>query len=202
MKPSVKRALSLLLSAALLVGALMVYGLLIQGEYAAVQQLRGTLSAKTQVLNVETKAVEQVKNLVVSLQSIGNISNALSTALPSDSSLSAVMAQLNALAQAHGVVLQGVGVNYLPIIPPPVKLTFAKGIGSMRLDIKFVGPYAAGRDFLVDLERNLRIMDVRTMQMSSALQSSQGTPSAAQPTQGTQDLLNFGLTVDTYYQAN
>ncbi|MBU6141953.1 hypothetical protein KGO95_02420 [Patescibacteria group bacterium] len=201
MKPSVKRALSLLLSAALLVGALMVYGLLIQGEYAAVQQLRGTLAAKTQILNVETKAVEQVKNLVVSLQSIGNISNALSAALPSDSSLSAVMAQLNALAQAHGVVLQGVGVNYLPIIPPPVKLTFAKGIGSMRLDIKFVGPYAAGRDFLIDLERNLRIMDVRTLQMSSAVQnqSGQGNQTA---TQGTQDLLNFGLTVDTYYQAN
>lgn len=179
--------MSLLLSAALLVSALVVYALLIRGQYAAIQELRGRLEAKSGILEIETKAVEQVKNLVVNLKSVANISNALSFALPENESISSVVAQINALTQVHGLVLQGVGISYLPIMPPPVKLSFAKGMGALRMDVKFVGPYAAGRDFLADLERNLRIMDVKNIKMESASKTGQ-------------DLMSFGLTVDTYYQ--
>lgn len=187
MKPSVKRALSLLLSAALLVAALIVYALFIRSEYAATQGLRGTLESKNQILNIETAAVEQVKNLVVSLKSIANIDNSLSFALPPDESISSVVAQVNSLAQLHGLVLQGVGISYLPMIPSPVKLSFAKGMGALQLDIKFVGPYASGRDFIADIERNLRIMDVKNLKIESASKTGQ-------------DLMTFGMTVDTYYQ--
>jgi len=179
--------MSLLLSAALLVSALVVYATLIRGQYAAVQELRGRLEAKIGILDIETKAVEQVKNLVVNLKSIANISTALSFALPQEESVSSVVSQINSLTQVHGLVLQGVGISYLPIMPPPVKLSFAKGIGALRLDIKFVGPYAAGRDFLADLERNLRIMDIKNLKMESASKTGQ-------------DLMSFGLTIDTYYQ--
>lgn len=189
MKPSVKRALSLLLSAALLVSALIIYALLIRGEYDATQIMRGKLDAKIGILDVEIKAVEQVKNLVVNLKSVANISNALSFALPQDESVSSVVAQINSLAQLHGLVLEGLGISYLPMMPPPVKLSFAKGMGALRLDVKFVGPYAAGRDFMIDLERNLRIMDIRNLKIESASKTGQ-------------DLMSFGLTVDTYYQAN
>lgn len=179
--------MSLLLSAALLVSALVVYALLIQGQYGAIQELRGRLEAKNEILEIETKAVEQVKNLVVNLKSVANISNALSFALPQEESVSSVVAQINSLSQLHGVVLQGVGISYLPMIPPPVKLSFAKGMGALRLDIKFVGSYSAGRDFLADLERNLRIMDVKNLKMESASKTGQ-------------DLMSYSLTVDTYYQ--
>lgn len=187
MKPSVKRALSLLLSAGLLVAALVVYALLIRGQYGAIQELRGRLEAKIGILEIETKAVEQVKNLVVNLKSVANISSALSFALPESESVSSIVAQVNALTQVHGLVLQGVGISHLPMIPPPVKLSFAKGMGALRMDIKFVGPYAAGRDFMSDLERNLRIMDIKNLKMESASKTGE-------------DLMSFGLTVDTYYQ--
>ncbi len=188
MKPSLKRAVSLLVSAGLLVAALAVYALLVQGQYAVTQDLRGKLEAKTQILDIETKAVEQVKNLVVNLQSVANISNALSFALPQNESVASVVAQINSLAQVHGVAIQGVGTSYLSVMPPPVKLSFVKGVGVLQFNVKFAGPYVAGRDFLIDLERNLRIMDVKNLKLQS------GTNVA-------QDLMNFDVTLDTYYQA-
>lgn len=188
MKPSLKRALSLLVSAVLLVAALAVYSVLVRAEYANVQNLRGTLESKTQILDMETKAVEQVKNLVVSLKSIGSISDKLSVALPQDESMASAVAQINALAQLHGTALQGIGVSYLPVIPPPVKLSFVKGVGSLEFNIKFNGSYAGGRDFLMDLERNLRIMDVKNLKLQSGANIAQ-------------DFMNFDVTVDTYYQA-
>lgn len=187
MKPSVKRAMSLLLSAALLVSALAIYALLIRGQYGTIQELQGRLEAKTEILNIETTAVEQVKNLKAALKNEVSVLSALSYALPQEEAVSSVVAQINSLSQLHGVVLQGVGISYLPMIPPPVKLSFAKGMGALRMDIKFVGPYASSRDFLGDLERNLRIMDVKNLKMESASKTGQ-------------DLMSFSLTVDTYYQ--
>lgn len=189
MKPSVKRALSLLLSAALLVSALVVYALLIRGQYGAIQELRGRLEAKSGILEIEVKAMEQVKNLVVSLKSLSSVSNALSLSLPQEEAVSSAVAQLNSLAQLNGVVLQGVGMSHLPMIPAPVKLSFAKGMGALRMDIKFVGSYAAGRDFIAGLERNIRIMDVKNLKMETASKTGQ-------------DLMSYSLTVDTYYQVN
>ncbi len=188
MKPSVKRALSLVLSAGLLVSALAVYATLITGEYAMVQDLRGKLDAKNQLLDLEARAVEQVNNLIVNLKSVDNIRGTLFEILPETESFSSVMSQINALSQVNGLTLQGVGVSYLPITPSPAKRSFAKNIGGMRLDLKFFGSYSAGKDFLASLERNRRIMDVKNMKMESASKTGQ-------------DLLSYSLTVDTYYQA-
>ncbi len=187
MKPSAKRALSLILSAGLLVLALAIYSVFIRSEYAQIQELRGRLDAKIQLMELEARAVEQVNNLIVNLKSADTIRGTLLEILPQDESFSSVMSQLNALSQVNGLTLQGVSVSYLPVIPSPVKRSFAKNIGGMRLDLKFSGAYGAGKDFLAGLERNRRIMDVKNMRIESAGKTGQ-------------DLLNYSLTVDTYYQ--
>ncbi|MDE2000954.1 MAG: type 4a pilus biogenesis protein PilO [Patescibacteria group bacterium] len=187
MKSSTKRALSLLLSAALLIAALAIYATLIVPEYDVIQGLRGTIEAKTQVLDLETKAVQQVKSLIVNLKNISNISASLSSALPSDQQLATAVAQLNALAQVHGLAVQGIGVTLPPVMPSPVSQSFAKNIGTLRFDVKFAGTYSGMRDFLYDVERNLRIMDVQGLTVDSSTKSGQ-------------DLVTFSAVIDTYYQ--
>lgn len=189
MKASTKRALSLLLSAGLLVGALAVYAGLIRGEYARIQELRGILAAKTRIFEEEKRDIDQVKLLIDRSQgSSAKLEESLSQSLPQEEMVSSVLAQINAVTQSNGLALQGFGVSYLPIAPSPIKRSFAKNIGTLRLDLKLAGQYLSAKNFLTDLEKNIRVMDVRELKMESVTKT--GT-----------DLLNYSLVVDTYYQA-
>lgn len=187
MKPSVKRALSIVLSAGLLIAGLTVFTTFVRDEYSAIQELRGKSNAKDQVLELERKAIDQVRGLITSLESLENVRGAFSQILPESEEFSSVVSHINALAQMNGVVLQGINSSYLPIMPSPVRRSFAKNIGVIRMEIKFSGPYVLGRDFISALERTKRIMDIKNFSIEPA-----GTPGV--------DQLSYSLTVDTYYQ--
>lgn len=188
MKPSAKRALSLLLSAGLLLVSLVVYALLIRPEYEMVRQFRGELASKTALLEDQKISITQVQNLLAQYQGVVKLGDSLSLALPAEESLSSVMSQLNAIAQLSNLSIQSVSASYLPIKPSAAGISSAKNTGTLRLDFKLFGPYAAFKKFLQSLETNVRIMDLRNLKI---------TPEG---TKANPDLFSYNLTVDTYYQ--
>ncbi len=187
MQPSAKRALSILLSAALLITSLVIYATLISPEYERVNQLRGELESKTLFLEEERTAITQVQNLIAQYQSVSRLGESLSLALPNEESVSSVIAQINAMAGSSGVLVQSVGINNLPIKPPVSRLSSARGLGTLRLQLDLAGSYSGIKRFLQLLETNIRIMDVRSLTIGLA-----GRPD--------QDIYLYTLTVDTYYQ--
>ena len=194
MSASTKRALSLILSAGLGVASLFIYATLISPEYADVKNLRGELSSKSDLLNNQKTSIDQVRKLIAQYQGVAKLGESLSLALPEDESVSSIMAQINAISQASGLTVQSVGINYLPAKPAIIKLTSAKGIGSLKLDLKLVGSYSAIKNFLQSMETNIRVMDAQSLKIESVQSSSQSKA-------GTQDIFNFTLSVNTYYQA-
>jgi len=194
MSASTKRALSLILSAGLVVASLFIYATLISPEYADVKNLRGELSSKSDLLNNQKTSIDQVRKLIAQYQGVAKLGESLSLALPEDESVSSIMAQINAISQASGLTVQSVGINYLPAKPAIIKLTSAKGIGSLKLDLKLVGSYSAIKNFLQSMETNIRVMDAQSLKIESVQSSSQSKA-------GTQDIFNFTLSVNTYYQA-
>ena len=195
MSASTKRALSLIFSAGLVVASLFIYATLISPEYADVKNLRGELSSKSNLLNNQKISIDQVTKLFAQYQSAAKLGESLSLALPEDESISSIMAQINAISQASGLAVQSVGLNYLPAKPAAITLTSAKGIGSLKLDLKLSGPYSGFKNFLQSLETNIRIMDMQSLKIDPA-------QSSAQSRAGSQDYFNFTLSVITYYQAN
>lgn len=187
MKASSKRALSLLLSAALLVGALFIYATFIRPEYSTIQELRGIVEAKAKLLEETKNASANIASLKLGYQKDEKIIESLSLALPEDEAVSSLMAQLNALSQTSGLVIQSVGIAYLPVKSSPNTPSFAKKLGTLKLDLKLFGNYAAFNNFLQNLENNIRIMDVKNLKLS-------------QESKTNQDLMNYGLTIDAYYQ--
>lgn len=187
MRASTKRALSLLTSAALLIASLFIYTTFIQPEYDNVILLRGTLAAKSALLDEQQKSTTQAKNLIAQYQSVAKASESLSLALPNGEAVSSLMLQLNALSQLNGVGMQSVGISYLPIKPSLTKLSFATGLGTLQIDLRLSGSYGAFKQFLQALEKNIRIMNVKSFGIQSA-----GKPE--------QDIFIFNLVVDAYYQ--
>ena len=188
MKASTKRALSLILAMGLIVASVAVFAVLIKPEYQNIQNLRAILYSKTGMVEVEQKAIGQVQNLIADYKGTAKLGEQLSLALPTEESVSSVMSQLNAIAQLNNILIQGVGIEYLPIKPSPTKLSSAKGLGTLRLDLKLFGPYSSFKSFLGDMEKNVRIMDLKTLKIEQAGKSNN-------------DVFFFTLGVDTYYQS-
>ena len=188
MRASNKRALSLLLSAALIVVSFVIYASFIRPEYEAIRLLRGELRAKTEAIEQQNALIAQVQQRFQEYQEVSRFSDTLSLALPEEASVSSVMAQVNAIAQASGLSLQSVGINYLTVSPPTGRLSSARGIGTLRLNLRLLGSYAGVKRFLQTMETNIRLMDVQTLQITPVGKSNQ-------------DLYLYNITVDTYYQS-
>ena len=187
MSASTKRAANLLLSAIFISGAFVVYAALIRPEYAEVQQLRGELEANASLLNEQEGATSQVENLLRQYQDRSGLGSTLALALPEEAAVSSLMAQVNTLSQLSGLTVQSVAISQLPVKLPLVRLSFAKGFGTLRLELRLLGPYGGLKRFLETLETNVRVMDVVGAKIDHV-----GQPG--------QDLFNYSLTVDTYYQ--
>ena len=180
----------LLVSAALLVGALAAYVILILPEYQTVLNLRGGLASKGNILARQQAVSTQVQNVIAEFRSVERLNDSLLLALPDSEGLSLVFGQINAISQSAGLTVQAVGVSYLSIRPMPSnQLSSAKGLGTLRLDLRLFGNYASLKRFLQFLETNIRIMDVKALRMEAASRADQ-------------DLFSYLLTVDTYYQTN
>ncbi|OGY63425.1 MAG: hypothetical protein A3I89_00010 [Candidatus Harrisonbacteria bacterium RIFCSPLOWO2_02_FULL_41_11] len=187
MKASTKRALSLLLAAALVVASLFVYATLIRGEYENVARLRGEYASKSAFLEEQGAIITQAQDLIARYKGAERLGGQLSLALPKNESVSSIMAQVNFLARTNALSIQSVNISYLPIKPSLVKLSSAKGLGTLRLDLKLFGSYASLKRFLNNLETNVRISDVQSLKIEPA-----GQPN--------QDLYVYSLTADVYYQ--
>lgn len=187
MKSSTKRAASLLLTAVLFVASLFVYATLVRPAYEVITLLRGELASKTSFLEKQQAAISDVQQLLAQYQGVARLSDSLSMALPNKESVSSILAQITAISQSSGVVVQSVGITYLPLKPANATISLARGLGTLRLDIEMAGTYAALKRFLQSLETNIRVMDVQNLTID--------------PIGGSdQDLFNYSLNVDTYYQ--
>ena len=187
MKPSSKRALSLIFSAGLLIAALVIYSSLIRPEYQLVLGLRGELASKSNFFEKQQAVMTNMQNLIAQYRSAEKLGDSLSLALPIKENISSVMSQFNAIAQFSGLAVQSVGVAYLPIKSSFEKSSSNKGLGAFRLDLRLAGNYSGLKKFLSALETNIQIMDVKALKLESASKAES-------------DIFTYILTVDTYYQ--
>jgi len=187
MRASTKRAFSLLISSGFIVLALVVYITFTQPAYNTISGLQSDLDSKIKILADTKAALLGVDKLKIEYKQNEKKIDTLSLALPSEEAVSSIVAQINNRTEANGLIVQSIGINYLPIKSPTGSLSLARGVGTLQLDLRIFGSYNSFKRFLQDLERNVKIMDVRGLRLESA-----GRPD--------QDLYAFNLTVDTYYQ--
>ncbi|MDD5430634.1 MAG: hypothetical protein PHP03_00155 [Candidatus Pacebacteria bacterium] len=179
MKASTKRILSLMVAVLIIIVAIIIYANFVKPEYDAAQALRGKMAAKLKIYQDQSEAVTKIQQLITknTSASLGR----LSLALPLKESSEDIVDQMQAIAQASGVSISSLSLNYMPVTPG-TSLGIIKGYGTLKVLAKISGSYDSFKNFLKSLETNIRVMDVSSLKVSST------------------GSLVYDLTVNTYYQ--
>ncbi len=197
MKGTTKRFFSIILSAILLIAAIVIYTTFILPEYGAVNNLRAEASAKQNTLDNQRQIVNKVGDLLTQYRSIPDLASVISLLLPADEDIASIFQQIYALAVDSGLNIQQFGVNTNVSVQSARSLagsakgasSIIKSLGTAQINLNLIGSYAAGKKFLRLLEHNIRIMDINSLKIQPVSQSSQ-------------DLYFFNLIINTYYQTN
>jgi len=173
MKKSLQRTISLLGSLALLIGAMIIYSYLIRPEYQQVNELRGILMAKTNLLSEQQSIISQVEDLLSQYQSSARIQETVSLSLPTKEDASAIFGQLQALSQANAMSIEVFGLQNLPVTK--------SGLGVLQVSLKVAGSYENFKNFLRGIETNIRVMDLSNLKIEKS---------------------SYNIVLNTYYQEN
>lgn len=166
-KASAQRALSLLISAALIIGSFVAYGLFIKPAYQEANDLRGTMYAKQRLFEQKKRAVDAVESLIKAYQGAGRLQDSIALSLPQSEEISSVFNQLQAIAAANGLEVQVFNVQVLPLKPSPDN-SLAQPLGTMRVSLRMAGAYESFKNVIAGLETNIRVMDIANIKIEPA----------------------------------
>jgi Tfp pilus assembly protein PilO len=178
---------SFLASLGLLVATILVFSFLLRPSYADVNQLRGELESRSELLESQKDIVEKVQKLLGEYQSVAGLKQNISLVLPNKEDYPTLFNQIDGLSRSSGMQLEGVNVS----VQPSTASAGAAGanvprVGIIQLNLSLSGPYQAFKSFIQALETNMRIMDVVSISVN--------------PGTGAAQNYSYSIVVNAYYQ--
>ncbi len=205
MKQSSKRFASLLLCLAFLVAALLIFFELIEPAYGDLQTKKATQLSNQNFLATESQAVAQAKSLLTQYENDTVAESSLALAMPSGPDVAGALAELYGIAANNNINVQSIAIS-APIIQQSQaagsttgsSLTLAqivKPLGKLSLTLAASGNYENFKNFLSQLETNIRLFDITSLSLTPAV-----TAATTGKGGGNADLFSYSATVVTYYQ--
>jgi Tfp pilus assembly protein PilO len=191
MSQASKRILSILLSVAILISAIVVYSSFVVPVYAEVNEMRSEFNAKQEAVDEQREIVNEVESLLSVYLSIPQLEEALSVSVPNSEDLASAFNQIHALAREYGILVTQFGAN--SSLPNQLRNLEEEGSpfrnkGVVQIESTIVGSYQSVKSFIEALEVNVRIMDVVGVRVRPAAEAGQNSFVAT-------------LTINTYYQS-
>ncbi len=200
MKQSVKRLISSILSLLLVLGAFVVFFNFIQPVYSEVSELKGRVLGQGDLVAREQAVIREVQKLVAVYDQSSALRDSVSAALPQVPDLAGALTQLNGLAGLNHLTAQAYALSVPASVIPdearrnpdrPGSGSLVRPVNSVIFQIKILGTYEDLKGFLKNLEANIRVMDVRSLNIQPGLGQQSGK---------TANLFQYDLTVAAYYQ--
>jgi hypothetical protein len=203
MKQSSKRLTSMLLALVLLVAAFIGFFDFVQPTYGDVQDLRGKAVADQGLLKSLGDIVKQAQALISSYNDQSSGTAAIGLALPAGPDMAGALTQIGGIAQADSLSIMSIAVS-----TPALQVSKSAGTnasstqaaqpaGNFSLKITATGNYGGFKNFLADLETNLRLFDVQNV----SLQPVAGAGAGGKGKSVSVDYFTYNIVVQTYYQA-
>lgn len=180
----------MIISFSLFVATLIIYFSLIVPANNDGQAVKAEMLSRENFINSQKSAINQVKNLITSYKGEGQLQEVVSSILPFSGDLAGSFSQMNGLIQANHLLFNNFiagAPSELPSAGDQSSQLQIKGYGSIDFQIQITGTYEDFKAFLANVETNIRIFDVKKIDIEPAGKSNQ-------------DLYNYNLTVTTYYQ--
>ena len=170
----------------MLVATIFLYTLLLKPAYEEVNQLRGDLAVKSDLVKTQTKVVMEVQELLAQYQSLTAPKQIVALSLPNQEGYPTLLNQINSLARAAGLALESVNLNLLPYAEGGSSGSNLPVIGAVQLTMSLSGPYQSLKNFLETIENNIRIMDLASLDITPQIRG---------------DNFSYNVVVNAYYQS-
>lgn len=195
MKQSAKRFASSIISLFLLVGAFVVFFNFLQPAYQEVSELKGRLLSLEEFRAEQGAALQDIQALIGAYNQSREIRDTVSLALPLTPSLADAVAQVNGLIINNSLSAQSYGLSAVsePVLSEEARRSLGtesivvQPVSPISFNLRLTGSYEDFKNFLKQLETNVRVFDVKTLSLQPA-----GKPE--------EDFYVYDLTVATYYQ--
>lgn len=128
------------------------------------------------------KTLNLFNDLYLKYQSLGENVDRLNLVVPNKENSDEIIVSLEAIARENGIFLESVA--FQPKAPQIPASTDLNKINVLQINLNAGGSYEAFKNFIMALENNLRIMDIKLVKFGQ---------------QGQQGDFKINLGIDTYY---
>ncbi|MFA5870639.1 MAG: type 4a pilus biogenesis protein PilO [Candidatus Paceibacterota bacterium] len=189
MRASSKRALSIGIAALFLIGALVVYGTLIQPTFVDIEKMRAELNVTQTLFNNQKTATEQVSKAFSDMKNAAKTREVISQALPVGPNITLALHQIESTIRANKVTIDALTIR--AVSPEPNKKILAKRLGKLELNFSASGGYGPIRDFIKNLETNIRVINITNFEF---------TPVSNRDRATSEELYAIQIVAEMYYQ--
>jgi len=186
MKVSSKRIFSIFSAIALIIATIFVYKSLINPAYEDIKKKKSEIATLENILEEEKDVIGQIKEVIEQYKGQRQLQEALSLTFPIDRNMPNLINDISGLGQVSGLFVKSIFFKDLPI--KKAKNSLANGVGVIEVQMKLSGSYDSLKSFINNLETNVRIFDVTSLNIDSSIKNSE-------------DFMEVALTVHAYYQS-
>lgn len=201
MKASTKRILSAALSLIFIFLAIVVFSTLIKPSYEETQKLRADILNRENFIQNQKLLNEQFQKLISQYDSQEKAQENLSLILPQNPAIGEALTQINGLLDLNNLNVLSFNVNK-PLLQSygsslsSTSTQVIKPLGMIDIAFKVVGSYSDFKNFLKQLETNIRIFNVKTLNISPVIIA------GSERSQVQSKNLSYDISITTYYQAD
>jgi len=202
MRASTKRILSAALSLIFIFLAFVVFAMLIKPSYEETQKLRADVLSRQNFIQNQKSLTEQFKKLVSQYDSQEKAQENISLILPQNPAIGEALTQINGLLDLNHLNVLSFNINrpllqsYSSSNTNSTSTQVIKPLGTIDINFKVVGNYSDFKNFLNQLETNIRIFNVKTLNISPVIIASGDKNQIQNKT------LSYDISITTYYQAD
>ena len=202
MRASTKRILSAMLSLLFIFSAFVIVAMLIKPAYEETQKLKADALSRENALNNQKVLVDQFKKLLSQYDSQEKVQENLSLILPQNPAIGEALTQINGLLDLNRLNVLSFNINR-PLLQSysssninSTSTQVIKPLGTIDINFKVVGNYSDFKNFLNQLETNIRIFNIKTLNISPVIIVS------GDKNQSQNKTLSYDISITTYYQAD
>ncbi len=184
-KPSTQRLTIILGSFLLLVGTVYVLVSYVYPTFLDIQELRAERQIRIDLKQTQDDAETKIGDLARQYASLATTQEAFSLMLPIGPEAPSLLNHLQGIARNNSLRVNTISFQYQPIKPSAA--TLVQGLGVLRATMALNGRYEDLKLFISQLETNVRIIDLNSLQINGG----------AVPRK---DTFDYNVIADAYYQ--
>jgi len=204
MKPSLKRMISAVLSLVLVIAAVVIFVNYIKPAYVILEQNKATVLAQKEEIEDKNNVDQLISGQGKEYEDGASYRKVFALVLPLTPAVDAALFQISGLAAQNNISLLSLSTSEIvPVVSesarrnPNALESMVSKPRTISFTISATGAYDEFKNFLRNIEQNVRIFDVREVSVQPV--SSVASPAASKG-QVQAPIYNYSLTVQTYYQ--